>query len=416
MPQDAPLLGLRGAGILRRTNHLRSPAPRGRTPARPTRRRACHLQPHPRAGRGAAPARPPPVLHRPTSRPAPCGLPCPRRSGPEDFPGCEPFRLPAAELDRYEGRLEVWDARTETAWKVSQPTTIYHERPARRLARLAERIESLRGSRIDSFGSADLARFDEVGRKVVLVQADEALYLHPGRSRVSGPAIDVDRDTLPDVVLEVDHTTDVRRRKLGIYEAWGFPEVWVLVPPESRRRPPGLEIYLRRGGRYRMAGESAAFPGWQSEEIYLALIEGPVSSGARPALERVAREMGAREGTRPEDDPISRTIARHAEARGREEGHKEGREEGRREGHEAGRKEGREEGREEGHEAGWREAAVAVLRARGIEATPRLAGDRALLGSVPGNALMEAAVACRDEADFRRRIRAAARAARDAAR
>ncbi len=335
---------------------------------------------------GSTPARSSPA-DEPFRPPRP---PLPEAFGPEDFPGCEPFRLPAAEVDQYEGRLEVWDARTETAWKVSAPTTIYHERPARRLARLAERIESLRGSRIDSFGSADLARFDEVGRKVVLVQADEALYLHPGRSRVSGPAIDVGRDPLPDVVLEVDHTTDVRR-KLGIYEAWGFPEVWVLVPPESRRRPPGLEIYLRRGGRYRMAGESAAFPGWQAEEIYLALIEGPVSSGARPALERVAREMGAREGTRPEDDPISRTIARRA------------------------REEGRREGREVGREEGRREAAVAnalaVLRARGIEASPRLAEDRALLGSIPGDALMEAAVACRDEADFRRRIRAAARAA-----
>ena len=315
--------------------------------------------------------------------------PLPEAFGPEDFPGCEAFRLPAAELDRYEGRLEVWDARTETGWKVREPTTIYHERPARRLSRLAERIESLRGSRIDSFGSADLARFDEVGRKVVLVQADEALYLHPGRSRVSGPAIDVGRDPLPDVVLEVDHTTDVRRRKLGIYEAWGFPEVWVLVPPESRLRPPGLDIHLRRGGRYRSAPESGAFPGWRAEEIYLALIEGPVSSRARPALERVAREMGAREGTRPEDDPISRTIALHAEARGRE----------------AGRREGREEG--------WREAtvasALAVLRARGIGATTRLAEDRALFRGVSDDALMEAAVVCRDEADFRRRIRDAAR-------
>ena len=317
------------------------------------------------------PARPSPAAAGSPRDPRP--PPLPEAFGPDDFPGCEPFRLPATELDLYEGRLEVWDARTETAWKVSQPTTIYHERPARRLSRLAERIESLRGSRIDSFGSADLARFDESGRKVMLVQADEALYLHPRRSRVSGPAIDVGRDPLPDVVLEVDHTTDVRRRKLGIYEAWGFPEVWVLVPPESRRRPPGLEIYVRRGGRYRMEGESVAFPGWRAEEIYLALIEGPVSSGARPALERVARAMGAREGTGPEDDPISRTIARHAEARGRQE------------------------------------AALAVLRARGIEMSPRLAEDRALLGGVPVDALMEAAVACRDEADFRRRVRAAAR-------
>ena len=117
--------------------------------------------------------------------------------------------------------------------------------------------------------------------------------------------------------------------------------------------------------------------------------------------EACAREMGAREGTRPEDDPISRTIARHA----REEGRREGREEGR----EAGRKEGREVGREEGRREAAVANAVAVLRVRGIEVSPRLAGDRALFGNVPGDALMEAAVACRDEADFRRRIRAAAR-------
>ena len=57
--------------------------------------------------------------------------PLPEAFGPEDFPGCEAIRLPAAELDRYEGRLEVWDARTETAWKVREPTSIYHERPPR---------------------------------------------------------------------------------------------------------------------------------------------------------------------------------------------------------------------------------------------------------------------------------------------
>ena len=297
--------------------------------------------------------------------------------GPEDFPGCEPFRLPAGELDRYEGRLEFWEAHTEMAWKVREPTTIYHERPARRLGRLAERIESLRGSRIESFGSADLARFDAAGNKVSLVQADEALYLHPRRSRVPGPAIDVDKDPLPDVVLEVDHTTDVRRRKLGIYEAWGFPEVWVLVPPESRIRTPGLDVHLLRGGRYREVPESGAFPGWRAEEIYLALIEGPLSPGARPALERVARAMGAREGTRPEDDPITRSIVRQATAQGRREASAAN--------------------------------VLAVLRARGIEVTPRLAEDRALFGDLPGDALMAAAVACRDETDFRRRIRDAPR-------
>ena len=321
----------------------------------------------PRSTSSATPARPQPDAPPAGTDPLPT-FPEDQRPGepaeyePEDFPGCEPFHLPAAEIDRYEGRLEFWEARTETAWKVREPTTIYHERPARRLSRLAERIESLRGSRIESFGSADLARFDAAGNKLSLVQADEALYLHPRRSRVPGPAIDVDNGPLPDVVLEVDHTTDVRRRKLGIYEAWGFPEVWVLVPPESRLRPPGVDIHLLRDGRYREATESAAFPGWQAEEIYLALIEGPLSPRARPALERVARAMGEREGTRPEDDPITRSLLRQATAAN----------------------------------------ALAVLRTRGIEVTLALAEDRELFGAHPGDTLMAAAVACRDEADFRR--------------
>ena len=338
----------------------------------------------------AAPARQPSDTPR-TDTDTPATFPADRRSGeppgygPADFPGCEPFHLPASELDDYEGRLEFWEARTETAWRVREPTTIYHERPARRLGRLAERIESLRGSRIESFGSADLARFDEVGNKESLMQADEALYLHPRRSRVPGPAIDVDKGPLPDVVLEVDHTTDVRRRKLGIYEAWGFPEVWVLVPPESRLRAPGLDIHLRQGGRYREAPESGAFPGWRAEEIYLALIEGPLSPRARPALERVARAMGEREGTRPEDDPITRSISRRAEERGKAEG--------------------RREGRREAYAAN----VLAVLRARGIEVTPALAEDRELFAALPGDALIAAAVACRDEADFRRRLRNVAR-------
>ena len=162
-------------------------------PAAPTRRPSD-------APRGDADTLPACPEDRPSCEPA--------EYGPEDFPGCEPFPLPAAEVDRFEGRLEFWEARTETAWRVREPTTIYHERPARRLSRLAERIESLRGSRIESFGSADLARFDAAGNKLSLVQADEALYLHPRRSRVRGPTIDVDNDPLPDVVLEVDHTTD----------------------------------------------------------------------------------------------------------------------------------------------------------------------------------------------------------------
>ena len=38
----------------------------------------------------------------------------------EDFPGCESFRLPASEIDGYEGRLEFWDGVTESATRRRQ--------------------------------------------------------------------------------------------------------------------------------------------------------------------------------------------------------------------------------------------------------------------------------------------------------
>ena len=314
----------------------------------------------------------------------------------EDFPGCESFPLPASEVDHYDGRLEFWDGDTETAWKVCEPTSIQHEGPSRRLVRMAERVAALRGSPIACFGSSDLVRRDAAGRKRWLMQADEVLYLHPERVRLRGPAIDVDTDPLPDVALEVDHTTDVRRRKLGIYKESGFPEVWVLVPWEASVRTPGLVIHVRRGEVYREEGSSRAFPGWRSEEIHRALTEDPLSSGARRALERVALALGEREGTRPEDDPFTRTISRKAQAKGHAQGHREGRAQAHRE--------GRAQGHREGHADGHMDAVADLLASRGIELTPELAQYRELCGGIPGKTVMEAALACTDEADFRRRI------------
>ena len=310
----------------------------------------------------------------------------------EDFPGCESFPLPASEVEHYEGRLEFWDGRSETAWRISEPTSLQHEGPSRRLVEMATRVAALRGSRIVSFGAADLVRRDAAGRLRWLIQADEVLYLHPERVRLEGRAIDVDADPLPDVVLEVDHSTDVRCRKLGIYKESGFPEIWVLVPWEASRRAPGLAIHVRRGGGYREEGSSRSFPGWRSEEIHRALTEDPLSAQARQALERVARAMGAREGRRPEDDPFTRSISLEAEARGHVKGREEGYEKGRRMGH------------EEGRAAGHVEAVLAVLGARGIRSSSGFAQERELLANLPLETSMAAAVACSDVAGFRRRL------------
>ena len=310
----------------------------------------------------------------------------------EDFPGCESFPLPAGELESYEGRLEFWHGDTETAWRVCEPTSIHHEQPSRRLGRMAERVASLRGSAIESFGSADLLRVDATGRKRWLMQADEVLYLHPDRVRLAGPAIDVDADPLPDVVLEVDHTTDVRPRKLGIYKESGFPEIWVLVPWEASVREAGLTIHVRRGDGYREEPASRAFPGWRAEEIHRALTESPLSGTAWRALERVALSMGAREGTKPEDDPLMGSHSAKIRTEGRAEGHREG--------HAEGRREGLVQGRSEMLAAN----VLTVLKARDIAVASDLAELRELCGTSSSETLMAAALACTDAADFRRRI------------
>ncbi len=169
--------------------------------------------------------------------------------------------------------------RIESARVVREPTTITHEKPGGRLAALASVIASVRGGAIECFGSADLLLRDERGEKSRIMQADQTAHLHPGRSTISGDTLELGRDTVPNVVLEVDHTTDARKGKLACYETWGFPEVWVDVPEADRtltkNRPtglkPGLTIHLLKDGAYHPASESLAFPGWTAAEIHQAL-------------------------------------------------------------------------------------------------------------------------------------------------
>ena len=289
------------------------------------------------------------------------------------FPGCRPVRLLTDRLPDFESRLEYWDARTETAWVVAEPTGGIHEGTSRRLIHLAERIALVRGTPIASFGSVDLLVRDARGAPERMMQADETLYLHPGRARLPQGSLVIGKHDLPDVVLEVDHTTDVRPGKLPLYESWGFPELWVVVPPAGARgpRPAGVTIHRLDEGRYRSAPASRAFPGWTAAEIHTALTEPATTAYTWRALERVGRTLGAREGTGPDDTPLLRSLGEQARAEGRAE-----------------------------------ELAVLVrstLRVRGIPVSDGFPGASAALAAVPHDVLMAAALACVDEQDFRRR-------------
>ena len=107
-----------------------------------------------------------------------------------------------------------------------------------------------------------------------------------------------------------------------MYEAWGFPEVWVDVPESGYavRRPaglsPGLTIRLLKGESYRTVAQSRAFPGWTAEEIHTALNEEALSLETSRVLRRVGQALGAREGTGPDDTPWLRMERQESRAEG----------------------------------------------------------------------------------------------------
>ena len=320
---------------------------------------------------------------------APAPFPAARTPGaPADpqFPGCRPVHVPRNRIADFDDRFEYWEARTETAWIAAEPGGI-HESTSRRLPELARLIASVRGAPIRAFGSVGLRVVDAAGRPERIMQADETLYLHPRRARMpSGPLV-VGRHDLPDVVLEVDHTTDIRRGKLLLYEAWGFPELWMLVPPAgaTRRRPAGVTLHRLAGDRYEVVPESVAFPGWTASEIHVALTEPLTTARTCEVLERVGRALGAREGTGPQDDPLLRVLGDRERS--------------------AGRTEGRQAGRAEGRAEGQAELVRAMLRERGIAVSDSFAARATAVADSPRGARMAAAaIACTGEADFWRRL------------
>ena len=66
------------------------------------------------------------------------------------FPGCRPVTIGRDEIETWEGRLEYWEAETETAWMVREPTGAAHEQPSQRLAGLGQLIDALLQSEDES--------------------------------------------------------------------------------------------------------------------------------------------------------------------------------------------------------------------------------------------------------------------------
>ena len=319
-----------------------------------------------------------------------------RYDGPEDpdFPGCVPIPMTAEQFQDYEGGVEYWSRKEAMAW-VLRDGGPDHENPGGHLPALLTRIAMERGSPIRCWGALRMVVVDRAGRPREAMHPDQSVYLRPDVWTPSGRETVIGRDPRPDVVLEVDQTTDVRVRKLGIYRRWGFPEVWVETPDApSPSRPrgvvPGLSIYVLEDDDYRKKPVSAALPGWKAHEMHLALNE-PSSPQTIGHLVRVGRKLGDLDGTGPINDTQIAGYMRRAHGVGQRTGFARGREQGLAEGLAAGRRQA------------LVCAAVEVLRVRGIalseDAERRLAATTATR-----EALLAAAADCSTEADFWARL------------
>ena len=310
-----------------------------------------------------------------------------------EFPGCKAISISWEQLDLREGRFELWDSVTKTAWVMRDGAGLPHEEPIHSLTQMIGLIAAVRGRAIRCFGAGGMVwrkSKDYPGR---LACPDLSLKLDPPwPESAGGYGMWIDRRGRPDVVLEVDHTTDVRRGKLKLYEAWGLPEVWVEVPdrpplrPRPKRQVPGLTIHLLEDGAYRPSPVSPAFLGWRAEDIHRAMNEDERSAQTSDMLEQLGRQLGERDGTGPDKDPLLRSLRRES------------------------REEGRAKGRAEGHAQAVALMVAQMLRSRGI------APAAAFPANVPGffeasaAALVETALACHDEADFRARVAALGKA------
>ena len=281
--------------------------------------------------------------------------------------GCRPFPLSAAELDDYDGHYEYWEA--GFAWEL-RDTSPKHEQPSVRLAELVGDIAKMRGTPITMFRTADLQERGIGGTRIRAAQADELIFLD---YRYAVPDVFVVGELpLPDVVFEVDLTTDIRDRKLDVYAAWGVAELWVEVPDAdlpSRRKRPGLTIHILEDGRFRERGESAAFPTLTAAEIHVAVNEPSTSTATVDIARRVGGIMGQRTGTGPEDDPflgIERRLSRRDERMSILE---------------------------------------SLLKTRGIDVTPGLHAEASRIAALPQDALLRAALESTDLDDFLSRLR-----------
>ena len=261
---------------------------------------------------------------------------------------------------------------------VCEPTTPYHEEPGAALPGLLTRIASVRGSPVKCYGTMDLMVRDRRGAPRRIMQADQSAYLHPSSAHLPGPAaMVVGEHDFPDVVLEVDHTTDARRGKLEAVRGVGLSRgVDSRAGPAGGEPPPaqggGTDDPCVAGRRVRGGEREPDVAGLDRSGDPPRLRRGHAFGGDPAGTRAGGLALGAREGTGPDDDPLLGAQRREAEARGRAEGRAD--------------------------------SVRQILLSRGIAVSAAFPMRLPGLADLPKDRVIAAALACESEADFEARI------------
>ena len=196
----------------------------------------------------------------------------------------------------------------------------------------ASRSRRYAGSPIEYFGTMDLELHDEHGGKWRIMQADQSLYLYPGRVQTAigfGPGDRRGRlsgrggRSGPHYRRAPGQASPVR--VLGLSRGVGGGSEY--VHPESSPRGAAGEDDSRPGGRRvpKRGRRAGPFPGWSAAEIHTAMNESTLSAETSRVLTRVGRALGVRDGTGPDDMAWLREQRAVPRAEGRSKGWDRGR-------------------------------------------------------------------------------------------
>jgi Uma2 family endonuclease len=149
-----------------------------------------------------------------------------------------------------------------------------HEVTNRAIARLVETVAEVLDIDYENLGSTTFKRAD-LDRGF---EADCCFYFGYKPTIRSSEYIDLHRDPPPDLVIEIDVSRS-SVNKLGLYAAFGVPEVW-------RHKGDLLEIHVLAGDSYVERDTSVVLPGVRADEVF-SLVANSRNERRRAWLEKV---------------------------------------------------------------------------------------------------------------------------------